>query len=1253
MEGWTDISSESLMGRIRSLPYTELSLLFSELITNLGFQIMDIHADVESLNILAKSHLGDSYYIKVQDFFDKEGVKKAVEEAGSNAKTVLVALSGNRTEEIMKEITNENVEFVKVEKLIELAKGYDIKNAIERLITNEDIGVKEKVGIKAEVTSEVTFEEKGRDGLEKKELNIELNIKERYAKLTQPEKDEFINKLIEDAKTDFNLGNKEDAYRNYESVLKLEPKHVEALQGAADALLSLERYEDAIGHYNKLLELAPENALAWYDKGVALGHLGRYKEEIECYQRVLRITPDDTRAQNNLGVALQMIGKNDDALRIYDAIISTHPTNAEAWNNKGVLLKKEGRYPEAIKCYNRAIELSPNRTEAYLNKGLLLMEQARYSEAVNSFATLLVSNPNDEKALFALGRCKMLLGGEKNLRAALEAFEKVLKLNPNLDEGWDSYWEVVDKLGKFGYTLEEVLAEANAELRIEPHSMHAWFKKGKVHYEKNEIFESLEAFEKVLLTNPYFLGALEYKGRILESRNDLEGALKCYEEYTKTEPGRSKGWLLRGRVLQSLGRLDEAIACFSKALGINPKDSEVLYNLGYALEMQGKLSDAIERYKDAIGVDASNQVAFFRLGKALFSSSRYEEALEVFEYILKNNPEDTKAMFERGKVLIELGRIEDAEKILKRLIELEPNNLDVLFALGAVLESEGKYQDALACYESVSATPSKDAVRLWANRGRILFNQGMLEESIKCMNESIRLADGVIHGKELSNMYTDLGIVNYYLGRYEDAIFDFEHAVSISKKNLRAMVNRGNALYMLGRISEAHGAYDEALKKDKNYLYGLSQKEIALFNDGKYEESLEYAEKIIKEYPTCRLGWYAKGRALEALGRKEESRVYFDKVIMLDPESQEARDIVHELLMSHEGVKNPSMMLDRCEETLAKYPSEPRLIHAKAQALYFIGEYERAYETFTRLLASFTDKDSPIFNQISNLSRDEKKRMLANVQNDLACVLYFKEKYSEARELLEKAIKELKTKEGILNYACVLYKMGDFEESMKMFKKGISEETYSYCKNGVACILSKLGKYEEAKKEIDEVLLKRDESIFWTNRGYINLSLGNYKEGYYDFENAIRKSVGDKNYSAIFGRMFALVYLGKYQDAIRDGLELAKVEEYKAYALNCVGYCYQQLFHLEDAIEAYEKSGTEDSIYSKLCVLYILRRYREILELVEKNPSLKERAEEILKVVQFYLGGDIGLQIDEMYLLKEYKQPKRKSFMHSSEFSAM
>lgn len=1248
------------MGRIMSLSYDELSPLFSELLSNLGFRVLGARADEESLMLVARSRQGEAYYIKVQDRFDEARVKKALDEAGKSAKAVLVSLSGKGGEDAR----GTGAEFMDMSVLIEHAKGYDLDGAIDRLLPQESVehdedekkvrneGNKEKVPMSAG----------GAGGGEGAESAVEpretaKTLEERYAELSESEKAEVLKRIIDEARANVEGGDLELAYRNYSTVIRLEPAHVQAIHGAAGCLLALERFDEAVLLYNKLLSFKPESVEAWFDKGVALGHLGRYNEEIECYLRVLKLAPSHENAQNNMGVALQMLGKIDDALQIYDTIIASHPTNAQAWNNKGVALKKQGKFAEAMRCYNRAIELSPRRPEGYLNKGVLMMEQARYDEALKAFATMLVSNPNDEKALFALGRCKMLIGGENNLRAALEAFDKALDLNPNLDEAWEAYWDAVAKLAQFGYSHDDVLAEANAELRVDPHSMHAWFKKGRVHFERGDMQDAMDAFENVLSTNPYFIGALEYKGKILQSQNDLEGALRCFEDYTKTEPARSTGWVLRGKALHALGRLDEAMACFVEALRVNRKDSEALYYSGMTFESQGKVSDAIERYKDAIGADASNLPAYYRLGKALFSSGKFAESLEVYDYYLKQRSDDPKVLFERGKALLELGNIEESEKMFKRVLEMEPDNLDALFALGAVLESEGKYQDALACYDTVSATPSKDSIRLWANRGKVLFNQGMLDEALKCMNEALRLSESVLHGKELANLRTDAGILNYHLGNYDAALKLFDSAISSSKKLLRPIVNKGNALFMLGKISEAHEAYDDALKKDRNYLYAISQKELAFYDEGKYNDALEYAERMIMQFPTNILGWYAKGRALEGLGRHDDARKCFDKVISLEPDSQEAREIVHERLGVLDGSLDPSSIVEKCDEALSKYPSEPRLMHARAQALHILGDDENAKSSLSALLSAFEPDENgdvnrtPVAHLLSLLPRDARKRMRANVQNDLACAHYAMGEFDVAESLLREALKQTKAREPLVNLACVLYAKGALEESGEVFARACKADYYSICRNGIACVLARSGDLEGAKKELDEALSADDDAVYWSNRGFVCLALGQDEDALLNFGNAIgcARSKKQKCENAILGRMYARTRLRRFADAISDGLELSSSSKYSSDALNCLGYCYHQLFMLDEALDAYERSGTADSVVSRLGVLLILRRDVELLELLNANPALAERACELARLARLRIGEIDANGADAEYRIDQYKQPRPKSFSHASE----
>ena len=79
----------------------------------------------------------------------------------------------------------------------------------------------------------------------------------------------------------------------------------------------LGRYQDAIRDYNRALSIDPDYAIAYNNRGNAKRQLGRYQDAIRDYTRALSIDPDDASAYNNRGFAKGKLGiyKCDDYLK--------------------------------------------------------------------------------------------------------------------------------------------------------------------------------------------------------------------------------------------------------------------------------------------------------------------------------------------------------------------------------------------------------------------------------------------------------------------------------------------------------------------------------------------------------------------------------------------------------------------------------------------------------------------------------------------------------------------------------------------------------------------------------------------------------------------------------------------------------------------------------------------------------------------------------------------------------------------------
>ncbi len=114
---------------------------------------------------------------------------------------------------------------------------------------------------------------------------------------------------------------------------------------------------------------------------------------------------------------------------------------------------------------------------------------------------------------------------------ALEIFDRVLGMNPEISEAWNNRGVALFRLGR-------------AE-------------------------EAIESYNRALAIEPQNLDALRNKGFVLRSQGRLEEALECYETAVRAS-GDALDMEAIATVLVGLGRLEEALGCLYEATKITP-----------------------------------------------------------------------------------------------------------------------------------------------------------------------------------------------------------------------------------------------------------------------------------------------------------------------------------------------------------------------------------------------------------------------------------------------------------------------------------------------------------------------------------------------------------------------------------------------------------------------------------------------------------------------------------------------------------
>jgi len=179
-----------------------------------------------------------------------------------------------------------------------------------------------------------------------------------------------------------------------------------------------------------------------------------------------------------------------------------------------------------------------------------------------------------------------------------------------------------------------------------------------------------------------------------------------------------------------------------------PEDFTSQFNLGALMLARGDHADAVTYLRGAVAARPDHAVALNTLGAALVSAGNVNEAAGFFERALEANPRYTNARYNLANALAEQQRWEQAAAAFRQVLAENPSDAGARQHLGEVL-------------------------RLWGDQST---KQGSLEEAAAHLRESLdfRQDDAVLH--------SDLGTVLARLGRFRDAVPEFEAALRIDPK---------------------------------------------------------------------------------------------------------------------------------------------------------------------------------------------------------------------------------------------------------------------------------------------------------------------------------------------------------------------------------------------------------------------------------------------------------------------------------------
>jgi len=212
-------------------------------------------------------------------------------------------------------------------------------------------------------------------------------------------------------------------------------------------------------------------------------------------------------------------------------------------------------------------------------------------------------------------------------------------------------------------------------------------------------------------------------------------------------------------------RMELQEAIMLRRLEKYPGDFTSQFNLGALTLVRGANPDAIRYLRGAVAARPDHAVALNTLGAALLSAGDVNEAAAFFEQALKANPRYTNARYNLANAFAEQQHWEQAAAGFRQVLAENPGDAAARQHLGEVL-------------------------RLWGDQST---KQGSLAEAAVHLRDSLdfRPDDAVLH--------SDLGAVLARLGRFREAVPEFEAALRLDPKLETARHNLEAARARLAR----------------------------------------------------------------------------------------------------------------------------------------------------------------------------------------------------------------------------------------------------------------------------------------------------------------------------------------------------------------------------------------------------------------------------------------------------------------------
>ncbi|TXL60843.1 tetratricopeptide repeat protein [Aeromicrobium terrae] len=601
--------------------------------------------------------------------------------------------------------------------------------------------------------------------------------------------------------------------------------------------------EQALMLADNLAKRLPSWPWVYAFKGHLLTTLDRPEEALAEFDRAIALRSDDAVARIGRAEHRLVAGDAQGALDDLDALPPSRTSETGVLRLKGSALYKLGRRDEAVALLSSVVRRDPSDADARVARGEALAGPEIHSE----------HHPSSPIA--ALGA------------VVLEEGEKVA-LSTLSDIGRESLSreDVDTAIQDFTFALEQ----SPGDRRLLRLRADAYFRNGELEAGRSDYDAAMSGADDTQVAI-----ALRQRGASYRRAGDASEAIADFTASLAVQPTH-QAYFYRSLEYEWLGRPTDALTDIDAALGLAPNDDDYLSHRASLLAATGAHAASDALFREIEIRSPSNAHNYYLWLGALLRRGAVIDALALSARAVASCPTDADLRLISAQVRSQNGQVDRALLEIEEARELGAHEAQAAYLAAQVLAGADRMEEAEDRVNRAAEEPSRFRNAALMTRHRIRRLAGNLEGALSDLDVATTLMPNV------PAVWVERGCLRMTMdGPTEDALADFNHALTLDANSITALNHLSDYYLRLGDISAAVAAAERSLSLQENSedRVGLAR---TLIRAHRWDEAIEVLSDIVRASPSDAEHLWQLAAAYSNSNRFEEAEATFSALVQLD-----------------------------------------------------------------------------------------------------------------------------------------------------------------------------------------------------------------------------------------------------------------------------------------------------------------------------------------------------------------------------------